>query len=43
MCHSCSNVGNHYIPHLIDNVQCHNCSADLSVKSVADMTGYKKI
>lgn len=42
MCHSCSNVGNHYIPHLIDNVKCHNCSADLSVRSVADMTGYKK-
>lgn len=41
-CHKCGTVSNHYIPHLVDHVSCHTCNADLEVKSVKEMTGYKK-
>ncbi|MGW7919219.1 hypothetical protein ACWEXK_12415 [Staphylococcus xylosus] len=41
-CQYCDNVGNHYIPSLIDNVQCHNCDKDLPVESVESITGEEK-
>lgn len=41
-CQYCDNVGNHYIPTLVDNVQCHNCDKDLPVESVESITGEEK-